>query len=118
MLVVAPALPPPTHCRLMGYPTLEVSSNVLSTSNIAMLTGNIGRPGTGVNPLRARPDRARSMRHGSAACRIISGYQSVAVDAARQKMEEESGESKVCQLQAGSMTVTEMLGAAGDEMDV
>ena len=30
------------------------TDNVLSTSNLAMLTGNIGRPGTGVNPLRGQ----------------------------------------------------------------
>jgi formate dehydrogenase alpha subunit len=28
--------------------------NVVSTANLAMLTGNIGRPGTGVNPLRGQ----------------------------------------------------------------
>ena len=30
------------------------TDNVMSTSNLAMLTGNIGRPGTGVNPLRGQ----------------------------------------------------------------
>ena len=29
-------------------------NNVISTANLAMLTGNIGRPGTGVNPLRGQ----------------------------------------------------------------
>jgi len=28
--------------------------NVVSTANLAMLTGNVGRPGTGVNPLRGQ----------------------------------------------------------------
>ena len=30
------------------------TDNVMSTSNLAMITGNIGRPGTGVNPLRGQ----------------------------------------------------------------
>ena len=30
------------------------TDNVLALANLAMLTGNIGRPGTGVNPLRGQ----------------------------------------------------------------
>ena len=30
------------------------TNNVMSTANLAMMTGNLGRPGTGVNPLRGQ----------------------------------------------------------------
>jgi formate dehydrogenase major subunit len=89
------------------------TDNVLSTSNIAMLTGNIGRPGTGVNPLRGQNNVQGACDMGALPV-VYSGYQSVAVDAARQKMEQFWG---VTDLPAvGGLTVTEMLGAAGDEI--
>ena len=89
------------------------TDNVLSTSNIAMLTGNIGRPGTGVNPLRGQTNVQGACDMGALPV-VYSGYQSVAVDAARQKMEKFWG---VTDLPAvGGLTVTEMLGAAGDEI--
>jgi len=89
------------------------TDNVLSTSNIAMLTGNIGRPGTGVNPLRGHNNEQGACDMGALPV-VYSGYQSVAVDAARQKMEEFWGVEGLPA--AGGLTVTEMLGAAGDEI--
>jgi len=89
------------------------TDNVLSTSNIAMLTGNIGRPGTGVNPLRGHNNEQGACDMGALPV-VYSGYQSVAVDAARQKMEEFWGVEGLPA--AEGLTVTEMLVAAGDEI--
>src|SRR5450432_2774787 len=38
-------------------------TTVIAIANLAMATGNIGRPGVGVNPLRGQ-QRARRLRHG------------------------------------------------------
>jgi formate dehydrogenase major subunit len=89
------------------------TDNVLSTSNLAMLTGNIGRPGTGVNPLRGQNNVQGACDMGALPV-VYTGYQSVAVDAARQKMEEFWGVKDLPA--AGGLTVTELLGAAGDEV--
>ena len=40
------------------------SSTVMAIANLAMATGNIGRPGVGVNPLRGPEQRAGRLRHG------------------------------------------------------
>ncbi len=89
------------------------TDNVLSTSNLAMLTGNIGRPGTGVNPLRGQNNAQGACDMGALPV-VYSGYQSVVVDAARQKMEAFWGVKDLPA--AGGLTVTEMVEAAGDEV--
>lgn len=89
------------------------TDNVLSTSNLAMLTGNIGRPGTGVNPLRGQNNVQGACDMGALPV-VYPGYQSVAVEATRQKMEAFWGVEDLPA--AGGLTVTEMVGAAGDEV--
>jgi formate dehydrogenase major subunit len=89
------------------------TDNVLSTSNIAMLTGNIGKPGAGVNPLGGQNNLQGACDMG-ALPDVYSGYQSVAVDAVRQKMEEFWGVEGLPT--TGGLTVVEMLRAAGDEI--
>jgi len=89
------------------------TDNVLSTSNLAMLTGNIGRPGTGVNPLRGQNNVQGACDMGALPV-VYSGYQSVAVDAARQKMEAFWGVKDLPA--AEGLTITEMVGAAGGEV--
>ncbi len=89
------------------------TDNVLSTSNLAMLTGNIGRPGTGVNPLRGQNNVQGACDMGALPV-VYSGYQSVAVDEIRQKMESLWGVEGLPA--ALGKTVVEMMNAAGDEI--
>lgn len=58
--------------------------NVRAISNLALLTGNLGRPGTGVNPLRGQNNVQGACDMG-ALPDVYSGYQQVAAAAARQK---------------------------------
>ena len=52
------------------------TNNVLSIANLAMLTGNIGRPGTGVNPLRGQSNVQGACDMGGLPD-VFSGYQRV-----------------------------------------
>ena len=51
--------------------------NVKSLANLAMLTGNIGRPGTGLNPLRGQNNVQGACDMGGLP-NVFSGYQQVA----------------------------------------
>jgi len=61
--------------------------HVWQCANLAMLTGNIGKPGTGVNPLRGQNNVQGACDMG-ALPNVFSGYQSVASEAARQKFQQ------------------------------
>lgn len=61
------------------------TEHVLAVSNLALLTGNIGREGTGVNPLRGQNNVQGACDVG-ALPDVYSGYQKVADEAARAKM--------------------------------
>jgi formate dehydrogenase alpha subunit len=65
-------------------------NNVLSVANLAMLTGNIGRPGTGVNPLRGQANVQGACDMGSLPD-VFSGYQKVDNPEFIAKMEEAWG---------------------------
>ncbi|MBR1369359.1 formate dehydrogenase [Methanocalculus chunghsingensis] len=58
--------------------------NVKSTANLAMLTGNIGRPGTGVNPLRGQNNVQGACDMGCLPV-VFTGYQKVIDEAAHKK---------------------------------
>jgi len=60
--------------------------NVKSCASLAMLTGELGRPGTGVNPLRGQNNVQGACDMG-ALPDVYSGYQRVTDDAARVKFE-------------------------------
>ncbi|MBI5503014.1 MAG: formate dehydrogenase subunit alpha [Deltaproteobacteria bacterium] len=60
--------------------------NVRSLANLAMLTGHIGRPGTGVNPLRGQNNVQGSCDMG-ALPNVLPGYQQVADEKIRAKFE-------------------------------
>jgi formate dehydrogenase major subunit len=60
---------------------------VMAIANLAMATGNIGRPGAGVNPLRGQNNVQGSCDMGSFP-HELSGYRHIAVDATRQMFEE------------------------------
>ena len=47
------------------------STAVMAIANLAMATGNIGRPGVGVNPLRGQNNVQGSLRHGLVPARTL-----------------------------------------------
>jgi formate dehydrogenase major subunit len=62
------------------------STTVMAIANLAMATGNIGRPGVGVNPLRGQNNVQGSCDMGSFP-HELSGYRHVANDATRAMFE-------------------------------
>lgn len=62
------------------------TDNVLSLANLAMLTGNVGKASTGVNPLRGQNNVQGACDLG-ALPNVYPGYQSVEDDAIRDKFE-------------------------------
>jgi len=84
------------------------TDNVMATANLAMLTGNIGKPSTGVNPLRGQNNVQGACDLG-ALPNVYSGYQAVADPAIRGKFEAAWG----CSLSsAPGLTITEIIPAA------
>ncbi|HUV38798.1 MAG TPA: molybdopterin-dependent oxidoreductase, partial [Planctomycetota bacterium] len=89
------------------------TDNVLSLANLAMLTGNVGKPGAGVNPLRGQNNVQGACDLG-ALPNVFPGYQRVNDPALRAKFE------KGWKLPEGSLpahvglTVVEMMNAAYD----
>jgi formate dehydrogenase alpha subunit len=63
------------------------TDNVRSMGNLALLTGNVGRPGTGVNPLRGQNNVQGACDMG-AYPNVYSGYQKCELPEMRKKMEE------------------------------
>ena len=61
--------------------------NVSSSANLAMLTGNVGKPSTGVNPLRGQNNVQGACDLG-ALPNVYSGYQSVTDKKIRAKFED------------------------------
>jgi formate dehydrogenase alpha subunit len=62
------------------------TDNVLATANLAMLTGNMGKPSTGVNPLRGQNNVQGACDMG-ALPNVYPGYQAVSNPAIREKFE-------------------------------
>jgi formate dehydrogenase major subunit len=62
------------------------STAVMAIANLAMATGNIGRPGVGVNPLRGQNNVQGSCDMGSFP-HELSGYRHISEDATRQTFE-------------------------------
>jgi len=62
------------------------TDNVIAVANLAMLTGNVGKPGAGVNPLRGQNNVQGACDLG-ALPNVYTGYQSVADPAIREKFE-------------------------------
>ncbi len=83
-------------------------NNVLAVANLALLTGNIGKPGAGVNPLRGQNNVQGSCDVG-ALPNYYTGYQRVADETARAKFENAWG---VKLPPTPGLTVGEMLNAA------
>jgi formate dehydrogenase major subunit len=66
------------------------STAVMAIANLAMATGNIGRPGVGVNPLRGQNNVQGSCDMGSFP-HELSGYRHISIDATRQLFETDWG---------------------------
>ena len=62
------------------------TDNVLATANLAMLTGNVGKPSSGVNPLRGQNNVQGACDMGSLP-NVYPGYQAVSDPAIREKFE-------------------------------
>jgi formate dehydrogenase alpha subunit len=62
------------------------TDNVMAVANLAMLTGNIGKPGSGVNPLRGQNNVQGACDVG-ALPNVYPGYQSVADPNIKEKFE-------------------------------
>ncbi len=84
------------------------TDNVKSLANLSMLCGQIGRPGTGVNPLRGQNNVQGACDMGGLP-NVFSGYQPVADLAARGKMETAWGAKGLGD--KPGLTVTEMMDA-------
>jgi predicted molibdopterin-dependent oxidoreductase YjgC len=83
--------------------------NVLSCANLAMLTGNVGRPSTGVNPLRGQNNVQGACDMGGLP-NVYPGYQRVNDNTVREKFENAWGVQLSDQI---GLTVTEMVELAG-----
>lgn len=90
------------------------TDNVMSTSNLAMITGNIGRPGTGVNPLRGQNNVQGACDMGALPV-VYPGYQKVIEEEIAEKMASKWGCGALnCK---PGLTVVEMMNAS-DEGDI
>jgi formate dehydrogenase alpha subunit len=65
---------------------VQGTDNVLAVSNLAMLTGNLGKPSSGVNPLRGQNNVQGACDMGSLP-NVYTGYQQVASPEIRSKFE-------------------------------
>ena len=80
-------------CYAMGLTQHSTGTdNVKSVCNLAMLTGNMGRAGTGVDPLRGQNNVQGACDMGGLPV-VYTAYQAVTNEAARAKFEEAWGVS-------------------------
>ena len=89
------------------------TDNVRTLGNLAMLTGNIGRPGAGVNPLRGQNNVQGACDMG-AYPNVYSGYQKCEVAENREKMEKAWSVDGLPS--EYGLTLTEQIDTAGDEI--
>jgi len=87
------------------------TDNVKSMANLAMLCGNVGVPGGGVNPLRGQNNVQGACDLG-ALPNVFSGYQPVGEPAVREKMEKAWGVNGLPE--TSGLTITEMVKGAQD----
>jgi predicted molibdopterin-dependent oxidoreductase YjgC len=85
------------------------TDNVKALANLAMVTGNIGREGTGVNPLRGQNNVQGACDMG-ALPNVYAGYQKVDDAAAREKFAQAWGASQLSS--KPGLTVVEVMHAA------
>lgn len=81
--------------------------NVQALANLALLTGNFGKPGSGVNPLRGQNNVQGACDMGGLP-NVLTGYQPVIDETVRAKFENAWGASVKIPSKPG-LTVTEMM---------
>jgi len=86
--------------------------NVQALANLALLTGNFGRPGAGLNPLRGQNNVQGACDVGGLP-NVLTGYQSVTDPAVREKFENAWCAASPLPAKPG-LTVTEMTSAVLD----
>jgi len=84
--------------------------NVMDLANLQMLLGNIGIPGSGVNPLRGQNNVQGACDMGGLP-NVYPGYQAVPIEEVRKKFETAWGVPLSPKV---GLTVTEMMPAAGE----
>ncbi len=84
--------------------------NVMSTANLALLTGNVGKPGTGVNPLRGQ-NNVQGACDVAALPNYLPGYQSNTDPEVRARVKKIWGVEPP--LNKG-LTLTEMMNSCGE----
>ena len=84
------------------------TDNVLTLANLAMLTGNVGKPGAGVNPLRGQ-NNVQGACDMAALPNVYPGYQKVDDPQAQAKFEKAWGATLSTDV---GLTVVEVLNAA------
>ncbi len=85
------------------------TDNVLAISNLALLTGNIGKPSSGVNPLRGQNNVQGACDMG-ALPNVYPGYQKVSEQNVKQKFEK-AWNTKLND--SNGLTLTEIVTSAG-----
>ncbi|MGQ9585551.1 MAG: formate dehydrogenase subunit alpha [Anaerolineae bacterium] len=83
------------------------TDNVISCANLAMLTGNVGKESTGVNPLRGQNNVQGACDVGGLP-NVYPGYQAVTDEAVREKFQKAWGSAPPLKV---GLTLTEMTGA-------
>ncbi len=84
--------------------------NVMACANLAMLTGNVGKESTGVNPLRGQ-DNVQGACDMGALPNVFPGYQAVTNEEIRQKFEKAWG---VALPSKPGVTLVEAMNSAAD----
>ncbi len=89
--------------------------NVKACANLALITGNLGFEGGGVNPLRGQSNVQGACDMG-ALPNVFSGYQAVTDEAARQKFAAAWGVDAAFLSGKVGQTVTTMINSCGNEI--
>jgi len=89
--------------------------NVKACANLSLITGNLGFPGGGVNPLRGQVNVQGACDMG-ALPNVFSGYQPVINDDVRRKFAEAWGLDFAAMDKEVGMTVTTMVEGCGDKI--
>ena len=89
--------------------------NVKACANLALITGNLGFEGGGVNPLRGQSNVQGACDMG-ALPNVFSGYQAVTDEAARQKFAAAWGVDASALSGKVGLAVTTMINACGNEI--
>jgi predicted molibdopterin-dependent oxidoreductase YjgC len=89
------------------------TDNVKVLSNLALLTGHIGRPGTGLNPLRGQNNVQGACDMGGLP-NVLPGYQPVSSEAVRRKFAAGWGVPEARLSPTPGLTVTEIMNGVLD----